>query len=56
MWSVTTRPGADGANAIAAYRGEVHRARSIHEALAYGRDFCITCKAVLPGNAQVHLY
>ena len=40
----------------AAYRGEVHRARSIHEALAYGRAFCITCKAVLPGNAQVHLY
>ena len=40
----------------AAYRGDVHRARSIQEALVYDREFCVTCKAVLPGNDRVHLY
>ena len=40
----------------AAYRGDVHRARSVQEALVYDREFCVTCKAVLPGNDRVHLY
>ena len=40
----------------AAYRGDVHRARSVQEALVYDREFCITCKSVLPGNDWVHLY
>ena len=28
----------------AAYRGDVHRARSVQEALVYDREFCVTCK------------